>query len=140
MLVGNKDIISGMTKIKSHSDRGMFYPLQVASLRALNSSLDFIQERNQAFQERRDVVVKGLRGIGLEVFPPQATFYLWARVPPGYTSQDFCLQALEQSNVWMIPGSVYGKYGEGYLRIALTQPVERMAEAMERLKKITISS
>ncbi|MBM4329928.1 MAG: aminotransferase class I/II-fold pyridoxal phosphate-dependent enzyme [Deltaproteobacteria bacterium] len=136
MLVGNKDIIAGMARIKAHSDRGMFYPMQLTAIKALNSSDDFMENRNRLFQERRDLAVKGLREIGLEVYPPQATFYLWASVPKGYTSQDFCLKALEQANVWMIPGSIYGKYGEGYLRIALTHPVERLAEAMGRLQKL----
>jgi LL-diaminopimelate aminotransferase len=135
MLVGNKKIIAGMAKIKSHSDRGMYYPLQVAATKALNGPVDFMRERNRTFQERRDVVVKGLREIGLEVEMPKATFYVWSNVPKGYTSQDFCFKMLDEINVWMIPGSMYGKYGEGYLRIALTHPVKRVAEAVERLKK-----
>jgi LL-diaminopimelate aminotransferase len=135
MLVGNKEIITGMVKIKSHSDRGMYYPLQVAATKALNGPVDFKNERNRVFQERRDVVVKGLREIGLEVDAPRATFYIWSTVPKGYTSHDFCLKVLDEVDLWMIPGSIYGKYGEGYLRIALTHPAERLAEAMDRLKK-----
>lgn len=136
MVVGNKEIIAGMAKIKSHSDRGMYYPLQVAATNALNGPVDFMKERNRTFQERRDVVVKDLRKIGLEVEMPKATFYVWSAVPKGYTSRDFCFKMLDEISVWMIPGSMYGKYGEGYLRIALTHPVERLAEAMERLKKV----
>jgi LL-diaminopimelate aminotransferase len=79
-------------------------------------------------------LAEGLNKIGLKVYPPKATFYLWARVPEGYSSQDFCFKALEQTNVWMVPGSLYGKYGEGYLRIAFTHPVKRLAEAVERLQ------
>jgi LL-diaminopimelate aminotransferase len=135
MLVGNKEIITGMVKIKSHSDRGMYYPLQVAATKALNGPVDFKNERNRVFQERRDVVVKGLREIGLEVDAPRATFYIWSTVPKGYTSHDFCLKVLDEVDLWMIPGSIYGKYGEGYLRIALTHPAERLGEAMDRLKK-----
>jgi len=74
--------------------------------------------------------VEWLIKIGLKVFPPQATFYLWANVPPGYTSQDFRIKALEETNVWMIPRSIYGKFGEGYLRIALTHLVEGLREAI----------
>lgn len=135
MLVGNKDIVAGMTKIKSHSDRGMYYPLQVAATNALNGPADFMKERNQVFQQRRDVVVNGLRDIGLEVENPKATFYIWSTIPSGYTSQDFCFEVLEGANVWMIPGSMYGQYGEGYLRIALTHPAERLTEAMGRLRQ-----
>jgi LL-diaminopimelate aminotransferase len=135
MLVGNKDVIAGMGKIKSHSDRGMYYPLQVAATKALNGPIDFMEERNRIFQKRRDVVVQGLRDIGREVESPKATFYVWSTIPKGYTSQEFCYKVLGEANVWMIPGSMYGKYGEGYLRIALTLPVDRLSEAMRRLRK-----
>lgn len=135
MVVGNKDIIAGLNKIKSHSDRGMYYPLQVAATKALNGPVDFMEPRNRMFRERRDIVVQGLRDIGLEVESPQATFYVWSTVPKGYTSQDFCFKVLDAANVWMIPGSMYGKYGEGYFRIALTHPAPRLAEAMARLKR-----
>jgi LL-diaminopimelate aminotransferase len=124
-----------MAKIKSHSDRGMFYPLQVAATAALNGPTDFMKERNRIYQERRDVVVKGLQGVGLEVESPKATFYIWSTIPNGYTSHDFCFKVLEEANVWMIPGSMYGKYGEGYLRIALTHPTKRLEEAMNRVKQ-----
>jgi len=135
MLVGNKDVIARMAKIKSHSDRGMYYPMQVAATKALNGPIDFMEERNRMFRERRDVVVRGLRDIGLEVESPEATFYIWSPIPQGCTSQEFCFKVLDEVSVWMIPGSMYGRYGEGYLRIALTHPVERLAEAMGRLKK-----
>jgi LL-diaminopimelate aminotransferase len=135
MAVGNKDLLAALARIKSHSDRGMYYPMQVTAIQALNSPDDFMQERNRIFQERRDVLVEGLNRIGLQVFPPRATFYLWAAVPKGTTSRDFCVKVLEETNVWMIPGSVYGRYGEGYLRIALTHPVERLKEAIRRLEK-----
>lgn len=135
MMLGNKDIIAGMTKIKSHSDRGMFYPLQVAATAALNGPTDFMQDRNRMYQERRDVVVKGLTEMGLELENPRATFYVWASVPKGVkNSKDWCFKVLDEIAVWMIPGSMYGKYGEGYFRIALTHPTKRLEEAMERLK------
>ena len=135
MAVGNRDLLAAMARIKAHSDRGMFYPLQMASVKALNSPADFMERRNRTFQERRDVLVEGLNKAGLKVYPPKATFYLWAGVPEGYTSQDFCYKALDHANVWMIPGSLYGRHGEGYLRIAFTHPVERLAEAIRRLQK-----
>ena len=135
MLVGNKDIISALGKVKAHSDRGMFYPMQLVSIAALQSSDEFMARRNQIFQERRDIFLTGLKEIGLEAYPPQATFYLWARVPPKYTSLDFCFQALEEAYVWMIPGSLYGQRGEGYMRIALTHSAEKLKEALVRLKK-----
>ena len=138
MLVGNKEIIAAMAKIKSHADRGMYYPLQVAATKALNGPVDFMRARNNMFQERRDVVVNALREIGFDVDTPRATFYVWAPVPRGYASVDFCFKVLDAANVWMIPGSMYGMYGEGYLRIALTHPADRLAEAMTRLKEFMI--
>ncbi len=135
MMVGNKDLIKALSKVKAHSDRGLFYPLQLAAIEALQSPADFMKERNRIFQERRDIVVRGLREIGLEVYPPKATFYVWAKVPEGYTSRDFCFKALEEANVWMLPGSNYGKYGEGYLRIAITRSVEVLSEAIRRLQE-----
>jgi LL-diaminopimelate aminotransferase len=136
MMLGNREIISGMAKIKSHADRGMFYPLQEAATAALNGPTGFMAERNRMFQERRDVVVQALKRMGLEVEKPRATFYVWAGIPKGFeNSRDFCFRVLDQIAVWMIPGSMYGKHGEGYFRIALTHFVERLQEAMERLAK-----
>jgi LL-diaminopimelate aminotransferase len=136
MMLGNKDIIAGMAKIKSHSDRGMFYPLQVAATEALNGPTDFMAERNRMYQKRRDVVVKGLLDMGLDLQIPQATFYVWADIPKSFKdSKEFCFKVLDEISVWMIPGSMYGECGEGFFRIALTHPAERLAEAMERLGK-----
>jgi LL-diaminopimelate aminotransferase len=137
MVVGNKDIISALDKVKAHADRGMFYPIQLVSMAALQSADEFMAERNRIFQERRDIFLAGLEEMGIEAYPPQATFYLWARVPPKYTSLEFCFQALEEVNVWMIPGSLYGQYGEGYMRIALTHSAEKLKEALARLKKFS---
>ncbi len=136
MVLGNADILAGLAKVKSHSDRGMFYPLQVAATAALNGAADFMAPRNAMFKERRDVVVKGLEACGIEVASPKATFYIWANLPKGVTvSKDWCFKVLDAIAVWMIPGSMYGAHGEGYFRIALTHPASRLAEAMDRLQK-----
>jgi LL-diaminopimelate aminotransferase len=136
MLLGNKEIISGMAKIKSHSDRGIFYPLQLAAVAALNGETAFMDKRNAMYQERRDVVVKALQSCGIEFQKPKATFYVWAAIPAGEaSSREFCFKILDKTAVWMIPGSMYGRYGEGYFRIALTQSVDRLAEAMERVSR-----
>ena len=134
-ILGNREILAGLSKIKSHSDRGLFYPLQVAARAALEGSMEFMQERNRMYQQRRDVVVDGLRECGIEVSSPKGTFYIWAPLPEGAgKSREWCLKVLDKIAVWMIPGSMYGKFGEGYFRIALTQSMERLAEAMGRLK------
>jgi LL-diaminopimelate aminotransferase len=136
MMLGNREIIAALNKIKSHSDRGIFYPLQVAATESLNGPTDFMQERNRAFRERRDVVLNALQAMGIEAHRPKATFYVWAEVPEGAaSSRDFCFKVLEAVSVWMIPGSLYGANGEGYFRIALTHSSARLAEAMERLKR-----
>jgi LL-diaminopimelate aminotransferase len=123
-----------MAKIKSHSDRGIYYPIQVAATAALNGPIDFMEGRNKMFTQRRDVVVDALSKLGIKTARPKATFYVWAPVPEGHgTSKEFCFSFLEKEAVWMIPGAMYGQYGEGYFRIALTHPAERLAEAMERL-------
>ena len=136
MMLGNSQIISGIEKIKSHSDRGMFYPLQVAATKALNGPTDFWKSRNAMYRERRDVVIAGLKKIGIDIEPPKATFYVWAPVPEGVSdSKEWCLKTLDEIAVWMIPGSMYGKHGEGFFRIALTHPVERLQLAMDRLEQ-----
>ena len=136
MMLGNKDIIAGMNQIKSHSDRGIYYPIQKAATEALNGATDFMDERNKMFEERKDVVIKGLSEAGIEAENPKATFYIWAAIPEGFgNSKEFSFKILDEIAVWMIPGSMYGKYGEGYFRIALTHPADRLGEAMERLKK-----
>jgi LL-diaminopimelate aminotransferase len=114
----------------------MFYPLQVAAVSALTGRKDFMQVRNLMYQERRDVVVKGLKKCGIDVESPKGTFYIWAPLPKGATnSKDWCINVLDGIAVWMIPGSMYGKYGEGFFRIALTHPTERLKEAMNRLER-----
>lgn len=136
-MLGNREIIAGMAKIKSHSDRGMFYPLQVAATEALKGPYDFMQERNLMFKERRDIVVAGLKKCGIGVDSPRGTFYVWAPLPKGVqNSKEWCLKVLDDTAVWMIPGSMYGKHGEGFFRIALTQPAARLGEAMERLGRV----
>jgi aspartate/methionine/tyrosine aminotransferase len=87
------------------------------------------------FAARRDIVVKAWREMGLQMMTPTATFYCWGVIPKGHSSADFCLKLLEKENVWMIPGSTYGKNGEGYVRISCAESVERIAEAMERIKR-----
>ena len=133
-ILGNREILAGLAKIKSHSDRGLFYPLQVAARAALEGSMEFMQERNLMYRQRRDVVIDGLRECGIRVSSPKGTFYIWAPLPKGAgKSREWCLKVLDKIAVWMIPGSMYGKFGEGYFRIALTQSKERLAEAMGRL-------
>ena len=134
MLLGNREVISSMAKIKSQADRGLYYPLQAAAIAAFTGPTDWMEERNKMFAERRDVVVEGWKKLGLDMMTPKATFYCWGRIPEGYVSKDFSFKLLEEANVWMIPGSTYGKNGEGYVRISCAQSSERLAEAIDRLE------
>jgi LL-diaminopimelate aminotransferase len=135
MLLGNKEIIEGMGKIKSQADRGLYYPLQAAAVAAMTGPIEWMDEKNRMFKERRDVVVNAWKQMGLEMQTPRATFYCWGKIPAGFKSKDFSFKLLEQSNVWMIPGSTYGSAGEGYVRISNAVPAERLEEAMDRMKK-----
>ena len=135
MVVGNSTIVQALAKIKSHADRGIYYPLQVAAMEALNGPTAFMEQRNRVVQERRDVLVSGLKALGFEMESPKATFYLWASIPGGHPSHEFCLNILEKTGVWMMPGSMYGQWGEGFVRAALTLPIEKLEEAVRRLAR-----
>ena len=134
--VGNEKVIAGLGKIKSNIDSGVFQAVQEAGIVALNTDESIIEANRKVYQERRDLMVEGLREIGLEVNPPKATFYLWVKVPKGYTSASFCALLLKETGIVVTPGNGFGEPGEGYFRIALTVDKERLKEAISRLKKL----
>jgi LL-diaminopimelate aminotransferase len=136
MAVGNADALAALAQVKSNVDTGIFPAVQRAAIAALNGDHAFIAERNAVYQRRRDLLVEGLRAAGLACEPPRATLYVWARVPPGWTSADFARHVLEQAGVWLTPGTFFGAHGEGYLRVSVTTPEERIQEAMERLRSV----
>lgn len=132
--VGQKDVIFGLGKIKTNLDSGVFQAVQEASITALRTDDSVLAGIRGIYQERRDVMYNGLKSIGFEVKKPEATFYLWAKVPSGYTSQSFVAHLLEKAGVLGTPGVGFGAPGEGYIRFALTQQAIRMQEAVERIK------
>jgi LL-diaminopimelate aminotransferase len=134
--VGNKDVLAGLGRIKSNLDSGVFQAVQEASIAALKTDDSVLAQLRSVFQERRDVMYEGLIGLGLQVRKPQASFYLWARVPQGYTSSSFVAHLLEKAGVLGTPGVGFGAPGEGYIRFALTKDVKRIKEAVERIKKV----
>ncbi|OGP72895.1 MAG: LL-diaminopimelate aminotransferase [Deltaproteobacteria bacterium RBG_16_49_23] len=134
--VGNAEIISGLGRIKTNIDSGLFQAIQEAGIEALDHFDTPIPEINQIYQKRRDVMVKGLQEIGLEVDSPRATFYLWIRVPRGYTSAQFATFLIEKAGIVAAPGNGFGEAGEGYIRMTLTVDESRLKEAIERLKRI----
>ena len=136
--VGNKDLIQGLGKVKSNVDSGVFDAIQIAGIAALLSPQTCVEETNKIYEERRNALIDGLKAMGLEVKPPKATFYVWAPVPEGFTSISFAKLLLEEAGIVATPGVGFGDAGEGYVRFALTKPVERIKEAVERMKKLQI--
>lgn len=136
--VGNKDLINGFGKVKSNIDSGAFDAVQRAGITAVSSSQQCVADMNSIYQKRRDALLKGLRGIGLDAKAPKATFYMWVPTPNGYDSMGFSKLLLEESGIVATPGVGFGEYGEGYIRFALTQSVERIEEAVARMDKLTI--
>jgi len=134
--VGNKDVIAGLGKIKSNLDSGVFQAVQEASITALNTDDSILSEIRQTYHKRRDALYDGLKALGMHLIKPKATFYLWAKAPSGFDSQKFVARLLDKADILITPGNGFGAPGEGYVRFALTVPVERIKAAVERIKKI----
>jgi LL-diaminopimelate aminotransferase len=136
ILVGNAAIVEGMTRLKSNLDTGIFRPIQHAAIRALGLPQSWLDARNAIYQRRRDRVVAACHKLGMHVTAPEAGLYIWPRIPAsaGTTSTQFALDLLERAQVAVTPGTNFGPRGEGYLRITLTAPDERIDEAMARME------
>ena len=132
--VGNPEIIKLLAKVKSNIDSGIFQAIQLAGLKALREGEDVIQKNTAVYQERRDILVQGLEKLGWKVNKPKATFYVWARVPAGYTSAELTAKLLKDAGIVITPGNGFGANGEGYVRFAITVPKERILEAVERIR------
>ncbi len=133
MAVGNAGIIDALRRVKSNLDSGIPQAIQYAAMEALTGSQDCVKEHNEIYQRRRDRLLQTLNQIGLKAKPPRASLYIWARVPDGYNSIEFATTLLDEAGVVVTPGVGYGKHGEGYIRLSLTIPDERLEEAMVRL-------
>jgi LL-diaminopimelate aminotransferase len=136
--VGNREILAGLGKAKTNIDSGVFQAIQWAGIEALEGDQSDVEEMRMIYQRRRDIMVAGLRTMGLEVTPPKATFYLWVKVPSGHTSASFASLVLDEAGVVLTPGSGFGEAGEGYVRIALTVSGARLEEAVERLQRMSL--
>lgn len=134
--VGRAEVVAGLSQVKSNMDSGQFQAVQEAGITALESDDRLTAGLRTIYQERRDVLVAGLRNLGLEFDTPSATFYVWIEVPQGYTSASFTAHLLEKAGIVTTPGNGFGAPGEGYIRMALTTTKERLAEAVDRLKHI----
>ena len=133
-IAGNAEVVERYRHLKTNLDSGMFEAVQAAAVAALTQARDFPREMSRVYQRRRDLVADGLRTIGLEVDPPRATPYFWARVPAGYTSASFAELVLEEANVVVSPGNAYGPSGEGFVRLSLTVADDRLEDAVRRIE------
>jgi LL-diaminopimelate aminotransferase len=134
-ILGNADAIRTYWRLKTNVDSGLFEAVQLAGAAALRGPRGPLERMNETYTRRRDLVVSALRDIGVEVESPKGTIYVWAPVPEGHTSASFAELVLEQAAVVVSPGSMYGPSGEGFFRISLTTPDERIAEAVERMRE-----
>ncbi len=134
-ILGNADAIQTYWRLKTNIDSGLFEAVQLAGAAALDAPSHSIDEMNAIYTRRRDLVVSALRDIGVDVASPKGTIYVWAPVPEGHTSTSFAELALEEAAVVISPGSMYGPSGEGFFRISLTTPDERITEAVERMRE-----
>jgi LL-diaminopimelate aminotransferase len=134
-ILGNADAIQAYWRLKTNVDSGLYEAVQVAGAAALTGPRGPLERMNATYNRRRDLVVSALREIGVEVAAPKGTIYVWAPVPAGHTSTSFCETVLEEAAVVISPGSMYGPSGEGFFRISLTTPDDRIEEAVERMRE-----
>jgi LL-diaminopimelate aminotransferase len=139
-VVGNPEIVGGLGQIKSNIDSGAFNAVQWAGIAALEGSQEPVFEMQRIYQERRDILISGLKRAGLETETPKATFYVWCATPHGYNSKEFTSLLLREAGIVTTPGSGFGEPGEGYVRMALTVSKERMREAVERIEKLSFGN
>jgi LL-diaminopimelate aminotransferase len=131
-ILGNADAVRAYWRLKTNIDSGMFEAVQLAAAAALEAGPP--GEMKAIYARRRDLVCDALRAIGVNVTPPRGTIYIWAPVPDGHTSASYCELVLEESGVVLSPGGAYGPNGEGFFRISLTVPDERLSEALQRMR------
>jgi LL-diaminopimelate aminotransferase len=134
-VVGNADALQCYWRLKTNIDSGLFEAVQLAAVAALSPEADAeVASMNELYRRRRDLVCEALRAIGVEVQPPRGTIYVWAPVPNGFSSSEaYCEHVLERAGVVISPGAIYGPAGEGWFRISLTTPDDRLLAAIERL-------
>jgi LL-diaminopimelate aminotransferase len=133
MAVGNPEAIKYIETYKSRQDSAHFAPIYAAGIAALEGDQGWLEVRNTIYKERRDVVLAAFAQAGLHADTPRAALYIWARVPEDENDMDFCNRMLEETNVSTTPGSVFGVHGDGYFRISLVTPSERIQGAMSRM-------
>jgi alanine-synthesizing transaminase len=137
--VGNRDMVAALRRIKSYLDYGVFQPIQIASIIALNGPYDCVEEIVGIYKERRDALVKGLNRIGWKVSKPKGTMFVWARIPEQYVkmgSVEFSKMLIEKARVAVSPGIGFGHYGDEYVRFALVENPHRIKQAIRGIKEM----
>lgn len=137
-LAGNAEIIKAMNQLKSNLDYGVFLPVQKAAIHALREGEEFCQKSRDIYELRRNTLVDGLNELGWDILKPQAGMFLWAEIPKGWNSLDFTYALIDQANVVVTPGNAFGPNGEGFVRIALVQNIEKLNKVIENIKKSSI--
>ncbi len=136
--VGNRSAVAGLGKIKTNVDSGVFQAIQEAGIEALLGDQSSVEENRKIYAERRKVFIEGLEKLGLDYFKSNSTFYLWIKVPEGYTSSEFTRKVLEEAGVVVTPGEGFGEYGAGYFRVSLTQDTDLLREAIDRIVSLKL--
>ena len=136
-LVGNPQVVRTLFTLKTNADSSHFMPILQAATEAMTGDQGWIKERNQVYQQRRDLVIHTLHGLGLMAAIPRASLYVWCPVPGELTCEDFTNLVLDQAHISLTPGTVFGDHGEGYVRISLTAPTERLTLAMQRISSLS---
>jgi alanine-synthesizing transaminase len=138
-MVGNKDLVNALARIKSYHDYGTFTPIQVASIAALDGPQECVEEIRQQYQKRRDVLAKGLHEAGWMVEVPRASMYIWAEIPEPYKalgSLEFAKRLLSDAKVAVSPGIGFGEYGDDHVRFALIENEQRTRQAVRGIKEM----
>ena len=134
MVVGNREMIDALMRVKSNIDSGIPQAVQRMAIEAVYGPQDCVDDHNRIYQRRRDRIVAGLRKAGLDVDVPLASLYVWAKLPAGVTSADYAARLIEDTGVVVTPGRGYGLNGEGYIRLSVTTPDDRVEEGMRRIE------
>jgi LL-diaminopimelate aminotransferase len=137
-VVGNKEVIRALSTLKSNIDSSQFLPIQEAAAVALKSDLSAVDKNCQVYTERMEKLYQALQEVGIEAEKPKGTIFMWAKVPSGYRSVVFADKLLHEAGVIVTPGTAFGASGEGFFRIALSVPMERLDEVIERLKRLDL--
>jgi len=133
-VVGNSQVIQLLGRLKSNFDYGIFRAVQDAAVAALTGPQDCLNQTANIYQRRRDILIEGFRSCGWQIEPPKGSMFIWAPVPTKQSSFDFTVSLLEQTGIAIVPGIAFGEYGEGFVRIAMVQPEERLREVVSRVQ------